>query len=75
MGKKMANELEHLVKMINQIGDNQPRHLSLEESALKVSEHINKFWAKPMRSKLTMAEKSSIEALCPIAKEALKHIN
>ncbi len=71
----MTDELTHLVKMINQISENQPQHLSSEDAAQNVSEHVNKFWAKAMRKKLIDQSETVSADLSIISKQALNDIS
>jgi len=71
----MQSELTHLIKMMNQISDNQPRNLSTESAAENVASHINRFWAKPMRKKILDLNEDQKEQLTPIAQIALNSIH
>ena len=46
------NELLHLIKMINHIADNLDYDGGETEVALKVLEHIDRFWAPSMKLKI-----------------------
>jgi formate dehydrogenase subunit delta len=71
----MSSELMHLVKMINQISDNQPKQIAMEDAAKNVANHINRFWAKPMRQKLLKEASQLDELLTPVSLEAIKTIH
>lgn len=47
-----ATELDHLIKMINQIADNIAIGDDEVATAPKVAEHILRFWARPMKQKI-----------------------
>lgn len=48
----MTTKNDSIIKMSNQIADNIGLHLSPEEAADKVLNHIRLFWAKSMKSDL-----------------------
>ncbi|WP_336367740.1 formate dehydrogenase subunit delta [Marinobacter sp. C2H3] len=46
----MSNDqLHHLIKMVNQISDNNRYHDSPEAAAEAVATHLQKFWARSMK--------------------------
>jgi formate dehydrogenase subunit delta len=47
-----STEIDHLVKMANQIADNLDHGEGDEEVAAKVSAHLKRFWAPSMREKI-----------------------
>ncbi len=65
------NELLHLIKMINHIADNLDYAGGETEVALKVLEHIDRFWAPSM--KLKIAEYAEVDGtgLSSISKLAI----
>ena len=48
----MTTKNDSIIKMSNQIADNIGLHLSPEQAADKVFNHIRLFWAKSMKSNL-----------------------
>ena len=49
----MSNtELEHLIKMINQIADNIAAGESEEIASEQLASHIKRFWARSMKQKI-----------------------
>lgn len=48
----MTTTNDSIIKMSNQIADNIGLHLSPEQAADKVCNHIRLFWAKSMKSDL-----------------------
>ncbi len=69
------NELEHLVKMINQISINMPRNISEQEAASKIASHITSFWAKSMRLKICQNKEAINPKLTPAAQLALEQLH
>ncbi|WP_101759375.1 formate dehydrogenase subunit delta [Oceanicoccus sp. KOV_DT_Chl] len=47
-----ATELDHLIKMANQIADNIAIGEEQSVAAGKVADHIQRFWARPMKQQL-----------------------
>ncbi|MFT5483455.1 MAG: formate dehydrogenase subunit delta [Halieaceae bacterium] len=43
---------EHLIKMANQIARNQARLGEPEDTAVRVADHLTRFWAKTMHEQL-----------------------
>lgn len=70
-----TNELDHLIKMVNQIASNIGLGTSEDETIDKVVKHINLFWARPMREKICANMRSSADQLNPVAIKALVKIN
>jgi len=48
----MTTKYDSVIKMSNQIADNIGLHLSTEQAADKVLNHIRLFWAKSMKEDL-----------------------
>jgi formate dehydrogenase subunit delta len=48
----MTTKNDSIIKMSNQIADNIGLHLSTEDAADKVLNHIRLFWAKSMKNDL-----------------------
>lgn len=48
----MSNQIETLIKMINQIADNAPKDGGSEDTAKVVAGHVQKFWAKRMKAEI-----------------------
>ena len=65
------NELTHLIKMINQIADNLDYAGGETEVALKVLEHIDRFWAPSMKLKIVEYAKVDGTGLSSISKLAI----
>ncbi len=64
-------ELDHLIKMINQIADNIAIGESDELAIPKVADHVQRFWARSMKEAIThYAEHDGVE-LRPAARAAL----
>ena len=69
------NELLHLIKMINHIADNLDYDGGESEVALKVLEHIDRFWAPSMKLKIAKYAKVDGGGLSSISKLAVSSIN
>ena len=65
------NELLHLIKMINHIADNLDYAGGETEVALKVLEHIDRFWAPSMKLKIVEYAKVDGTGLSSISKLAI----
>lgn len=63
-------ELNHLIKMINQIASNVAGRDD-EERVRNTAAHVEKFWARSMRNKINSHSESSPEDLHPGALQAL----
>ncbi|MDM3871866.1 formate dehydrogenase subunit delta [Porticoccus sp. W117] len=70
-----TDQLPHLIKMANQIAANQPVEFLGEEAAVAaVAEHIQKFWAPPMREKIIAYQQGGGAELTPLARRAVENI-
>ena len=69
------NELLHLIKMINQIADNLDYDGGETEVALKVLEHIDRFWAPSMKLKIVEYAEVDGRGLSSISKLALSSMS
>ncbi|WIO74024.1 formate dehydrogenase subunit delta [Porticoccaceae bacterium LTM1] len=70
-----TDQLNHLIKMVNQIAANQPVELIGEEAAVNaVAGHIQKFWAPPMRERIGHYLAEGGEKLSLVAKKAVERI-
>lgn len=68
----MSNtELEHLIKMINQIADNIAIGESEDSASTQLASHIKKFWARSMKEKIISYADSDGEKLRPVARKAV----
>lgn len=65
------NELLHLIKMINHIADNLDYDGGEAEVALKVLEHIERFWAPSMKLKIVEYAEVDGSGLSSISKLAI----
>ncbi|MCX4193996.1 formate dehydrogenase subunit delta [Methylophaga sp. OBS1] len=64
------NQLDTLIRMINQIAANNGAYPD-EEAAERVASHIQRFWARSMKTMIIEYRQSDGEALSPIASEAV----
>jgi formate dehydrogenase subunit delta len=67
----MSQEVEQLVKMANQIADNFSFH---DDAVDRIADHLRRFWAPSMQSKLIEFDKAQGAELKPAAREALKRL-
>ncbi len=70
-----TNELDHLIKMANQIALNIGLGASEDETVDRVVKHINLFWAPAMREKICDNMQTSAGQLNSVAIKALVQIN
>ncbi len=69
-----SDELSHLVKMANQIARNIGIGPSEDDSAARVADHIQRFWAPRMRQKMAEHFEQVSGELSPIARKALAQV-
>ena len=67
----MNTELQHLIKMLNQIADNVAMGESAELAAAKVADHLYRFWAPSMRKQVFDYVDTGGEELQPISRAAI----
>ncbi len=65
------HEIEHLVKMANQIADNFSFH---EDGVERIRDHLQRFWAPSMRAKLAEYEAADGNGLKPEVRRALRDL-
>jgi formate dehydrogenase subunit delta len=68
----MSTELQHLVKMANQIAENFSFHADANE---RVADHIQRFWAPPMQQQLVQHAGQPGSDLRPEVLAALESLN
>jgi formate dehydrogenase subunit delta len=64
-------QIEHLVKMANQIAINTGARIDEELAARRTGEHIRKFWTPAMRNQLLTHWRSGGDGLDPVVVSAL----
>ena len=64
-------EVEQLVKMVNQIADNFSFH---DNAVDRITDHLQRFWAPSMQEKLIEFARAEGSGLKPAAREALKSL-
>ena len=69
------NELLHLIKMINHIADNLDYAGGETEVALKVLDHIDRFWAPSMKLKIAKYAEIDGSGLSSISNLAVSSIS
>jgi len=67
-------ELDHLVKMMNQIADNIAIGEDETTTASKVVIHVNRFWASSMKKKIIEYVADDGEQLNTVAKIAVSQL-
>ena len=70
----MSSELEHLIKMINQIASNIAIGEDEEVAAAKVADHVKRFWAKSMKQQITAYVEDGGDQLQPAASNAVRQL-
>ena len=66
--------LSSLIKMINQIADNNVHVGSADDAANAVTSHITRFWARPMKQQINEYLASGGEELNDIARQAVAQL-
>lgn len=66
-----AKQIDHLVKMANQIALNTGALTDPEESVRRTSEHICKFWTPAMREQLSAYCQDGGKGLEPVVEQVL----
>ena len=69
-----AGQIDHLVKMANQIAMNTGARLDPDESARRTGEHLRKFWTPAMRRQLIDYWQQGGEGLEPVVVSALEDL-
>jgi len=64
-------EVEQLVKMVNQIAENFSFH---DDAVDRTVDHLQRFWAPSMQKKLIDFDRAEGPQLKPVAREALKRL-
>jgi formate dehydrogenase subunit delta len=64
-------EIDSLVKMVNQIADNLDFH---DDAVERVADHLQRFWAPSMREKITEHEANGGSGLNPSAQAAVRRL-
>ncbi len=67
-------ELEHLIKMANQIANNIAAGESEQFVIEKAADHIQRFWAGPMKQQILQYIECGGEGLEPLALSALQQL-
>ena len=70
-----SSELEHLIKMINQIADNLATEEGDDARARLLASHVKKFWAPSMINTISQYAENEGEKLQPVALIALRLLN
>lgn len=65
------SDLDHMIKMANQIADNFSYH---DDQAERTADHIERFWAPRMREKISQHLEAGGDGLSGPAKEALQRL-
>jgi formate dehydrogenase subunit delta len=65
------SEVEQLVKMANQIGENFSFH---DDAVERLSDHLQRFWAPSMRQKLIEFHQSGGSGLIPDVVTAIQYL-
>jgi len=67
----MTQEVEQLVKMVNQIADNFSFH---DDAVDRIADHLVRFWAPSMLKKLIEHDRAQGADLKPAAREAVTRL-
>lgn len=69
-----SHQLNSLIKMANQIADNNTHVGSSDDIANQVANHIQKFWSRSMKKEISQYQQSNGDALSPTAKKAIEKL-
>ncbi|MFT6899810.1 MAG: formate dehydrogenase subunit delta [Paraglaciecola sp.] len=69
-----STQIKNLVSMLNQIANNNNYKKTDEETAKIVANHIQKFWARSMRDRMTLYAEQDGSELSNVAKLALAQL-
>jgi formate dehydrogenase subunit delta len=64
-------DVQHLVKMANQIADNFSFH---DDPVDRTLDHLKRFWAPSMHRNIAEFEASGVEGLNPVARAAVQRL-
>lgn len=67
-------QVQHLVRMINQISANNLHHDSDEAAAEAVASHLRKFWARSMKQQIIQYAEDDGTALSPVSRLAVSQL-
>ena len=70
-GNHLMQEVEQLVKMVNQIAENFSFH---DDAVDRIVDHLQRFWAPSMQKKLIESGRLEGAELKPAARDALKRL-
>ena len=65
-------QLNHLIKMVNQISVNNQHHDNDQEAAAAVAGHLTKFWARSMKQLIIAHLDEGGEGLLPVSRMAVE---
>ncbi|MBJ7275032.1 formate dehydrogenase subunit delta [Marinobacter salarius] len=68
-------QLQNLIKMINQISDNNLHHGDESEAAEVVATHIKKFWARSMKQQISDYATSGGDELNAVSRLAVERLS
>jgi len=70
-----TSQIQHLINMANQIASNNNYNKSDEETAEVVINHLQKFWARPMKTQILQYAKNDGAQLSNAAKLAVLQLS
>lgn len=62
-----SQQLNHLIRMLNQISANHQHHDDIQQAASAVANHVRKFWARTMKERLINCSEEDRARLSPTA--------
>jgi len=68
-------ELNHLIKMLNQLADNLTQGDPQDIAAERVADHVRRFWAPAMKERIRQYVDSGGEDLSPVAIKGIKGVS
>ncbi|MDA0958552.1 MAG: formate dehydrogenase subunit delta [Proteobacteria bacterium] len=71
----MQNELNHLIKMVNQIAAHCAPGEPSDVAADKAASHLQRFWAPSMKTKIIDYARDDGSALSEVATDAIQRLS
>lgn len=68
----MAQQTEHLIRMVNQIALNVAPAHSVEQVGARTADHLRRFWTPAMRARLTEHWRAGGDGLAPAVRRMLE---
>lgn len=67
-------QLNSLIKMVNQISTNNQYHENDQQAADAIASHLTKFWARAMKQQIITHLEAGGEGLLPVSRMAIERL-